>query len=143
MAQAAKQLKVRKDLAEAAAQELRDKEEEKLKKRNRSRDRRRKVNLPAGGEENRAARKRGETENEREGEGEVRRKKEGVADCCRALPLRSAPLRSPLFSSFSPFSFHVIIQDRCSTACTQAHCVSPPAMQCCLFMEAVCEGALM
>ena len=106
MAQAAKQLKVRKDLAEAAAQELRDKEEEKLKKRNRSRDRRRKVNLPAGGEENRAARKRGETENEREGEGEVRRKKEGVADCCRALPLRSSPLSSLLLLLPLLFSCH-------------------------------------
>ncbi|XP_048115082.1 ankyrin-1 isoform X3 [Alosa alosa] len=43
MAQAAKQLKQRKDLAEAAAAELREKEEEKLKKRNKSRDRRRKA----------------------------------------------------------------------------------------------------
>ena len=43
MAQAAKQLRKNKDLAELAAQELKDKEEEKNKKRNRSRDRRRKV----------------------------------------------------------------------------------------------------
>ncbi|XP_047661806.1 ankyrin-1 isoform X2 [Tachysurus fulvidraco] len=43
MAQAAKQLRKNKDLAEAAAQELREKEEEKIKKRNRSRDRRRKA----------------------------------------------------------------------------------------------------
>ncbi|GAA6073236.1 uncharacterized [Tachysurus ichikawai] len=43
MAQAAKQLRKNKDLAEAAAQELREKEEEKIKKRNRSRDRRRKT----------------------------------------------------------------------------------------------------
>ncbi|XP_062867659.1 ankyrin-1 isoform X2 [Trichomycterus rosablanca] len=43
MAQAAKQLRKNKDLAEAAAQELREKEEEKLKKRNRSKDRRRKA----------------------------------------------------------------------------------------------------
>ncbi|KAF7696942.1 ankyrin-1 isoform X4 [Silurus meridionalis] len=43
MAQAAKQLRKNKDLAEAAAQELREKEEEKIKKRNRSKDRRRKA----------------------------------------------------------------------------------------------------
>nr|XP_046172929.1 ankyrin-1-like isoform X5 [Oncorhynchus gorbuscha] len=43
MAQAAKQLRKNKDLAELAAQELKDKEEEKNKKRNRSRDRRRKA----------------------------------------------------------------------------------------------------
>ncbi|XP_030626149.1 ankyrin-1 [Chanos chanos] len=43
MAQAAKQLRKAKDLAEASAQEQRDKEEEKLKRRNRSRDRRRKA----------------------------------------------------------------------------------------------------
>ncbi|XP_045064015.1 ankyrin-1 isoform X2 [Coregonus clupeaformis] len=43
MAQAAKQLRKNKDLAELAAQELKDKEDEKNKKRNRSRDRRRKA----------------------------------------------------------------------------------------------------
>ncbi|KAJ7988486.1 hypothetical protein DPEC_G00324060 [Dallia pectoralis] len=45
MAQAAKQLRKNKDLAELAAQELKDKEEEKNKKRNRSRDRRRKAHV--------------------------------------------------------------------------------------------------
>ncbi|XP_029921438.1 ankyrin-1 [Myripristis murdjan] len=45
MAQAAKQLRKNKDLAEAAAQELREKEEEKNKRRNRSRDRRRKAHV--------------------------------------------------------------------------------------------------
>ena len=49
MAQAAKQLRKNKDLAELAAQELKDKEEEKNKKRNRSRDRRRKVWLTEDG----------------------------------------------------------------------------------------------
>lgn len=49
MAQAAKQLRKNKDLAELAAQELKDKEEEKNKKRNRSRDRRRKVWLSEDG----------------------------------------------------------------------------------------------
>ncbi|XP_030210963.1 ankyrin-1 isoform X2 [Gadus morhua] len=43
MAQAAKQLRKNKDIAEAAAAELREKEEEKTKKRNKSRDRRRKA----------------------------------------------------------------------------------------------------
>ncbi|TTK94554.1 hypothetical protein Baya_15725 [Bagarius yarrelli] len=47
MAQAAKQLRKNKDLAEAAAQEQGEKEEEKIKKRNRSRDRRRKSLISA------------------------------------------------------------------------------------------------